>query len=184
MKPYTHHSIGSTIAFFQHPDRDCAYAEADTVLKNQADKPESAESMVRILHAHSYPKHAGLVGTGFMIRRHNDARLITAAMERWWGLISTKSWRDQLSINFVLRQEEIEYTPLTGSLWRNEAAEYTGHRPKPWKGLQCGGAYLDADEYEAIEQMVGDLGIQSGNRDGGRRDLDALLDAECEGDLH
>jgi hypothetical protein len=151
---------GKAIAFFTHPDRDCAYDEAQTVIDHELDTVESVERMVEVLKAGAHPAHAGLVATGVMIRRHHQPALVRA-MDRWWNLIAAHSGRDQLSINFVLRDQSIESATLAGSVWRNDLVQWVAHAPTPWKGLQCGGAYLDADEYEAIERMVADFGIGS-----------------------
>jgi hypothetical protein len=151
---------GRAIAFFTHPDRDCVYEEATGVADAWLDAPEAVASMVARLEAAGYPRHHGLVATGIIIRRHHDPTVVDA-MERWWELISTCSSRDQLSVNFVLSQAAIDHATLPGNLWRNQIAEWTPHRQPRWRGLECGGAYLDLEEYEAIAALVRECGIET-----------------------
>lgn len=149
-----------TIALFSHPDRECPFDEARVVRELGLDAPEAIDTVVRTLQQQGHAPGSGLAATGVILRRHHDSRL-RGAMARWWHLISEGSERDQLSINFALRGAGIAYARLPGSLWRNELVEWLGHRPPPWKGLQCGGAYIDAEEYEALEDVVRGLEIRS-----------------------
>ena len=150
----------ASIALFPHPDRDCVFDEADVVLQHRLDNAEAVRAMVALLESERHPRRGGLAATGLIVRRHRD-RAIEEAMERWWSLVSGFSSRDQLSFNFALRQTGIEAATLPGSVWTNDFGEWNGHGPRPWQGLQCGGAYLDAAEYEAIEGIVAELGITS-----------------------
>ena len=149
-----------SIAVFAHPERDCVYEEAAAIAAWELDSPERIAAVLDTLKAHSVPPHAGLAATGMIVRRHRDERLIRA-METWWEWIHTWSWRDQLSFDFVLRQAGIDCVTIPGVFWRNDLGDWIAHRPPPWRGLQCGGAYLDREEYQAIEELVGELGIRT-----------------------
>ena len=118
---------GQDMALFPHPERDCAYDEAEVVRQRGLDSPDAIDRMVGILKSRSYPRRAGLLAAGLMIRRHNEPHVVNA-MEEWWRLISTGSVRDQLSLNFVIWQLGLSYKELPGVLWANELAEWTSHR--------------------------------------------------------
>ena len=51
----------ASIACFQHPWRNCAYQEADTILQLNLDAPERVAASIRRLEAAGYPREAGLV---------------------------------------------------------------------------------------------------------------------------
>ena len=147
------------IAFFAHPERDCAYSEAETVRARSLDSDNAIERIVRQLELHEFPRSAGLAATGMLIQRHDER--LERAMGEWWRLIENGSQRDQLSFNLVLWRNQVPYNVIPGSIWLNNLGDYKGHRPAPWQGLQCGGACLDAAEYEAIETMVHSFGIRT-----------------------
>ncbi len=149
-----------SIAAFPHPDRDCAYEEAAIVRQRGLASIEAVDRITRALRSEEYPEHAGLMATGFLVRRHRDATLV-AAMDDWWEMITKLCVRDQLSVNLALTRRGISANQVPGLLWANEFVEWVSHRPPPWRSLQCGGAYLDAEEYEAIEEIVRDLHIKT-----------------------
>ena len=128
--------LGSAdIAFFRHPWRDCAYAEAAEVMKCKMDASESIDWTIKQLAANSYPRNAGLVEAGVIIRRHGVARL-EQAMEQWWQMILNGSQRDQTSINFVLWKEQVQHGIIPGFSRRNEWVYWMGHQPTTWDEVE------------------------------------------------
>jgi hypothetical protein len=121
-------SRAGPIAFFPHPGRRCANDEAKAVIALGRDSPENVDALVARLEAHGFPRHAGLVATGFVIRDHHDNRVVQA-MAQWWDIIRDRSRRDQLSINFVLWKQGLQHVVLPGDLYHNEWAFFMGHRP-------------------------------------------------------
>ena len=118
----------SPIAFFPHPRRNCAYQEAEAVKALERDSSENVDALVRRLEAERFPREAGLVETGFIIRDHHDMHIV-AAMDDWWTMIRGESRRDQLSVNFVLWKRDLRYIALPRDSRRNEWACFMGHRP-------------------------------------------------------
>jgi hypothetical protein len=114
------------IAFFPHPERSCAYDEATAVNALGLDSPENVDVVVGRLDAHGFPRRAGLVEAGFIIRDHHDNRVVQA-MEEWWEMIRNGSRRDQVSVNFVLWKQGLQYVVLPGHSRDNEWAYWKGH---------------------------------------------------------
>jgi hypothetical protein len=148
------------IACFTHPERNCAYAEAEAVRRLRLESDESVDRVVARLRAEGMPPESGLFASGVVLRRHASTD-VANAMDDWWQYIEHGSIRDQLSINHVIRRRGLRCAVITESIWSNPWMHWVSHRPPPWRGLQCGGAYLDAEEYEAIERAVGEHGIRT-----------------------
>lgn len=116
----------SPVACFQHPWRNCVYEEAKEVLILGKDVPQRVESTVALLEAEGFPHQAGLVESGFIVRRNHDP-LVQQAMEEWWRTIQTYSVRDQLSFMFVLHRHGVPLHILPGFSRDNEWIHWKGH---------------------------------------------------------
>ena len=92
---------GETLFVPQHPQRDCVYEEAKTILEMSKDSPEVVNGQLEFLRSQGMPEHAGLHETNVIFRRHDDASVI-AMMEDWFSYVERFSRRDQLSFDFVL----------------------------------------------------------------------------------
>lgn len=88
------------ISIKQHPYRHCAYDEADIVIRAQKDNRDKVQAQVKYYEQEQFPRDFGLWETGIMIRKNNDN--IKTTEQEWWKLINTYSYRDQLSLPFVL----------------------------------------------------------------------------------
>lgn len=101
------------IAQFQHPWRDCLYAEAkeSAWLPKYAGEPvmEQAESY----RAAGHPEGWGLWATGVIARRHTEA----VRKMGWLWLAETYRWsfQDQISQPFALREKGLRPTAFPGS---------------------------------------------------------------------
>ena len=101
------------IAQFQHPWRDCLYAEAkeSAGLAKYAGEPvlEQAESY----RAAGQPEGWGLWATGVIARRHTEA----VRKMGWLWLAETYRWsfQDQISQPFALREKGLRPTAFPGS---------------------------------------------------------------------
>ena len=98
---------GSLIASMNHPERDCIYDEAFTVLACGFEKERIVIDWCHKLRKEKYPRHNGLYETGVMFRKHNTS-LISKTNVMWWGSIEKYSKRDQLSFNYVLWRLGVE----------------------------------------------------------------------------
>lgn len=89
------------IAAFRHPERNCVYQEAaicQTLNKEPLDNPDIQEQSNHI----KLPLHNGLLETGVVIRRHNQAT--ETFNNYWWSELCRYSTRDQLSFMYCINK--------------------------------------------------------------------------------
>ncbi len=105
MQTYQEHS---DILFFPHYVRNCIYDEgaACMLLKKDA-KRKLVEQMNEYFNL-NYPEHNGLLCGNFMVRNHNEKRVI-GVMEDWWDQVCRFSKRDQISLPFALWKNNYSY---------------------------------------------------------------------------
>ena len=96
-------AAGALFSGVPHPDRDCSYAEAR---KCYDMKYLSAWGLLRVwsfLALHGLPRHAGLMESNLLFRRHTDSGVM-ALDELWWDRVLHLSRRDQLSLRWCLKR--------------------------------------------------------------------------------
>ncbi len=83
--------------------RDCIYDEMDACIKRKKDTKENIERQRQFYLKEGFPKHAGMVGTGILIRKYrNYDDWFNFLMDDWWDIVCKFSHRDQLSFNYAL----------------------------------------------------------------------------------
>lgn len=90
----------SDIAVLNHPDRSCAYREAEVCIKMGLDNKEVIESQMNCYRDDGYPDKNGLGETKIVIRKNNHN--VSQFNRLWDEEIRTKSLRDQLSFDYCL----------------------------------------------------------------------------------
>jgi Protein of unknown function (DUF616) len=88
------------LAVWQHPYRDCLYAEAEECVRLEKDDAAMIRAQAARYRAQDFPEHAGLIENNVLVRRHNAPAMIGLA-QAWWREIAEGSRRDQLSFPFV-----------------------------------------------------------------------------------
>ncbi|MDT0688476.1 DUF616 domain-containing protein [Salegentibacter sp. F188] len=122
------------LAFFDHNQcddaRNCAYEEYQAILNLQdkqgyfKDSPERMQRLITFLKEQKYPENNGLISSGVLMRKHNDAELIKL-MEDWWYFVENYTKRDQLSFDYVLWKNNFKrYTYLDGDIRRSNGWFY------------------------------------------------------------
>ncbi len=151
------------IAFFRHPERDCAYDEAEAVSRLELDSPRHVALALEQLASHGFPRHLGLVETGLILRRHHNEAVVRA-MEEWWNLIVGTSQRDQLSINLVLWKQGLRCGILRGNSRRNPWTFWMGHRAAT---LDQARGRLARQEQELLDMQtaIENMGIEDSSPD-------------------
>ena len=104
-------SSPSPMVCFRHPWQDCIYGEAGAILELSYDDTDIVHRQMEIYRSQGYPAHHGLTKCGFILRRHNEPAL-ARIMERWHQEVLHHSKRDQLSLDFVLWQENFRIAHL------------------------------------------------------------------------
>lgn len=114
------------IGLAAHPERNCAYAEADVVKALGLERADIVDAQMAHYRRLGFPLDYGLTESGIMFRAHGDRR-VRVAMEDWWRQIEKFSQRDQLSGNFVLWRNSLSYTPLPWPPRRSPVLRYGPH---------------------------------------------------------
>jgi len=107
-------------AVFAHPDRDCIYDEALAILaipRHQGlpvlSQTEAYRSVV--------PSHGGLYASGIIVRRQPAPARLNQINDRWWLELQKWTYRDQLSLPYVLRAVGGgDPVKIRGHLWLNK----------------------------------------------------------------
>lgn len=116
-----------------HPTRNDARAEAAAVLAADKAPPENTVRQIEHYIDSGLPRATGLVEAGFIWRDHNDKGL-NALMSAWWSEMEHHdSWRDQISLCFLMWKTGVRPKILPSSLGSarlNPATAIVTHRPK------------------------------------------------------
>lgn len=84
-----------------HFVRTCIYEECATCIECKKDSKNNIDKVIRFLDKNKMPKNYGLLETNIIFRRHNN-KIIKKIDEEWWNMIKKYSYRDQLSMTYVL----------------------------------------------------------------------------------
>lgn len=84
-----------------HPFRDCAYEEGEIVVKMLKASYYPVRRYLAKINKDGFPVHYGLTENNIILRKHNNRKVITIS-EHWWReYLSSKTWRDQLSLPYI-----------------------------------------------------------------------------------
>lgn len=92
------------IICLEHPNRKCVYEEHEACVRLGKDDPKIMQEQINRYKAQGYPKDAGMVQTGFLVRKVTEA--VKAHADIWWDEVAMYSRRDQLSFNYSLAKCE------------------------------------------------------------------------------
>ena len=116
---------------FRHPERDCLYAEAEVVIRQDYDDERRVREQIDHYRMAGFPGHSGLIAGTALLRRHHEAPVL-ALGEEWYEHVLRFSKRDQLSFNFVAWRRAFRHGFLPGGLRDNPLilwpAKPRGHR--------------------------------------------------------
>jgi len=112
--------------------RDCVYDEVEYLLKMEKegkykDDPELMKNQVEKYRKEGYPEHNGLAVTMVILRRHNELDIIKT-MEDWWEEIKNGSRRDQLSFNYVVWKNKLDFVYMKRDSRRNKYFLHRKHK--------------------------------------------------------
>jgi len=111
----------------RHPDRDCLYEEARACIALGKDNADVINSQVYGYRLDGFPKRAGLVASGVIIRSSPHITFENA----WWEEVRLKSCRDQLSFPVIARSTGLDYQVMPfEELMKNFFLWHDDH-PKP-----------------------------------------------------
>lgn len=111
------------IALYQHPLRDCIYAEAAACAEIGHDWPWHIAAQMRRYRRDGFPPKSGLFEANVIIRRHH-APEVRILMDAWWQAYRSGVPRDQLSLTYVAWKTGVKITSLGPSDPRGEQRHF------------------------------------------------------------
>lgn len=90
------------IFFYQHPDRNCVYAEGAACSHIAHERIWKIAAQMRKYRKAGYPVESGLFEANVIIRKNTPG--MRRFMDAWWSEYCTGAKRDQLSLPFVAWQ--------------------------------------------------------------------------------
>lgn len=100
------------MALWQHPDRDCSYAECDAVAGYSMESASNLAETRQFLAEQNWPAHGGLFEMSSFVYRNNPR--VQAAMLSWWELICRYSSRDQILWPLVVKTHQLNFSIMPG----------------------------------------------------------------------
>lgn len=113
--------LSGDFVMWQHPLRDDAYMEVNTIIAHRRHEPVGVIDQVSHYSKEGLPSNTGLFEASFIWRRHGAPEVI-ALMEQWWGQIGQFSKRDQISLAYLVwktRQQPQLLSPDLGTSREN-----------------------------------------------------------------
>lgn len=98
----------SGITVCPHASRNCVYFEEEICERVNKDNAVIMRKQIQGYREEGYPEHNGLVETGCLLRKHHNVD-VQRCMEQWWSEVDKKSCRDQLSFNYVMWKNRVDY---------------------------------------------------------------------------
>lgn len=89
----------SDIVLRQHPARNCAYDEANFLIRKERYDNGSIRKQVDYYKKASFPVNYGLYSSFQIFRRHT--KQLKECMHFWWKQVEEFSYRDQISLPYV-----------------------------------------------------------------------------------
>lgn len=112
------------IAQFEHPWRDCIYAEAGEVARLGLDPDGAALSQAAKYRKDGHPERWGLWASGVIARRHTSA--VKRMGAAWAREVKAGSARDQIAQPYVLRAAKLRPAALPGTHFANPWLRHEG----------------------------------------------------------
>jgi hypothetical protein len=112
------------IAQFNHPWRQCAYAEGQECILIPKYAQEVLQEQMDVMEEYGFPKDWGLWATGVIARKHTP-EVISMGFD-WMKQVHTYSYQDQVSYPFVCRMNNLRPINLPGTHLANQWLAYQG----------------------------------------------------------
>ncbi len=114
--------IGTDIAGFPHPWRQCAYAEAQQCGTLGLAPVADLEAQADTYRAEGLPPQAGLWNTMVLVRRNTPAMVELG--RAWWDEIQRHTVRDQVSLPYLLWRDGIQPGKLGRDVYHVGSSEH------------------------------------------------------------
>ena len=115
----------SDIVAFEHPVRNCVYAEAAACREQRRGNAVRLDEQITRYRHSGYPKGAGLFATGLLARRMTEE--VRSLGRAWYAELERGSCRDQVSFPYVLHDGGVSCHRLRGDVYANDLVRCAGH---------------------------------------------------------
>lgn len=124
------------VYLFKHPQRNCAYKEAEVVKDKKLDDERLINAQVANYQTEGFPENYGLWRCGILIRDSRNAKL----NETWLQEVESYSWRDQISFPYACWKTGTTPKPILASLTDHyfEQSLHKTHLTDDWKHFGTG----------------------------------------------
>ncbi len=117
----------SGLLLFPHPERECICNElAQLIIEDKGDKVDMI-SQVDTYLKEGYPINNGLYETACIVRKNNNTT-VNYMMEMWWKELKKYTYRDQLSLPYVLWRNDYLPDICDKNVRNNKWLKLIGHK--------------------------------------------------------
>lgn len=120
-------------AVYQHPNHDSIQEEAKACIRRKKGSSQRIMEQIEKYEAAGFPNKHPLSSNNILFRRHSSKDLIQT-MEHWWSELKNESQRDQLSLPYVVWENDLDYK-LLPAYRRRRYFEIYPHRPDGLKRI-------------------------------------------------
>lgn len=119
LAPFVERMEGKYIAEFEHPNNNCIYEEAYSIVSQGKARGRDVRKQIELYRAEGFPANYGLLENSLIVRQHHNLNCVEL-MEAWWNEMLRHSWRDQLSLSYVLwkKGQTFDEVKILGPCWR------------------------------------------------------------------
>lgn len=112
----------------KHMERNCIYSEALTcIASKKSDRKKTLNQMLTYARE-GYPENNKLSDNKFLMRVHNDQKIVTL-MEMWWDELNKWAPRDQLSLCYAAWKLKIDIGFISENpSFKNEYFKWYPHK--------------------------------------------------------
>lgn len=119
-------------AVHSHPDRNSLFAEAEVCIEKGLVDHSTATAQIEKYRTEGFQDKMGLSENRVLYRRHKSEDL-QIAMEEWWTEIYSETSRDQLSLMYILWDNNLRFQMISNPVQEDEAFQIHPHKPSGWK---------------------------------------------------
>lgn len=111
---------------FPHQERFCIYDEAAACMRYYKERKDKIVSQITKYKSEGYPFNNGLFYGGFLVRNHN-VEAVKKTMDDWYYEVEHSSFRDQLSLPYVLAKNALPIDLCDLNVMSNKWIKYYKH---------------------------------------------------------
>lgn len=104
--------VSTGIAIFSHSQRQCVYAEALTCISRKKGNRKAIEHQIELYKKEGFPQNYGMYECTIIASDLQNTTSVEV-LDKWWkAFLHSKSFRDQLSLPYVIWKSGRKYTDI------------------------------------------------------------------------